>query len=189
VPRFLQVLVSIIFLTLAAAVSAEEKPVGFLCCNMRSDGSWISDSNYDASGKRVIPVGTPVKVIGYGRHRVKIEIEGKQQAIVNDYSRDLSLEAFAKRYVVPEDPAGKIKAFPKKIQEAISTAGLVKGMTREQVLMSVGYPVSSENHNLESKTWRFWLGTWTDFRVAFDDGDRLINVEADDFTKSRLLVE
>jgi hypothetical protein len=189
VPRFLQVLVSIIYLSVAASVFAEEKPVGFLCCNMRSDGKWISDINYDENGKRVIPVGTPVKVTGYGRYRVKIEIEGNQQAIGNDYSRDLSLEDFAKRYVVPEDPASKIKTFPKKIQEAIATARLAKGMTREQVLMSVGYPVSSENPNLASKTWRFWLGSFAEFRVVFDDGDRLLSVDADDYAKSRLLAE
>ena len=35
---------------------------GYLCCNMRTDGSWISDSNYAENGKRVIPVGTPTSV-------------------------------------------------------------------------------------------------------------------------------
>lgn len=31
---------------------------GFLCCNLRTDGSWISDSNYAEDGKRVLAVGT-----------------------------------------------------------------------------------------------------------------------------------
>jgi hypothetical protein len=38
-------------------------------------------------------------------------------------------------------------------------------MTREQVLMSVGYPVSSENRNLD-KTWRFWVSSFSEFRVT-----------------------
>jgi hypothetical protein len=37
---------------------------------MRTDGSWISDINYAENGKRVIPLGTPLKATGYGRHRV-----------------------------------------------------------------------------------------------------------------------
>ena len=58
---------------LAATALADDKFTGYLCCNMRTDGSWISDINYDENGKTVIPAGTPVKVLGYGRHRVHIE--------------------------------------------------------------------------------------------------------------------
>src|SRR5690606_32412924 len=68
----------------AAAVPASEKYDGFLCCNMRSDGSWISDGNYAENGKRVIPAGTPAKVTGYGRYRVKVQIDGERQEIGND---------------------------------------------------------------------------------------------------------
>ena len=63
-------------LAAAAGVSAQEKYDGYLCCNMRSDGSWISDSNYAENGKRVIPVGTPVSVTGYGRQRINVRIDG-----------------------------------------------------------------------------------------------------------------
>jgi hypothetical protein len=45
--RSLHMLICIALLTATAAVIAEDKPVGFLCCNMRTDGSWISDINYD----------------------------------------------------------------------------------------------------------------------------------------------
>ena len=45
----------------AAAMSAQAQATfdGYLCCNLRTDGSWASDSNYAESGKRIIPVGTP----------------------------------------------------------------------------------------------------------------------------------
>jgi hypothetical protein len=183
---------ALIFAALAlgsAAAFAEEKTVGFLCCNMRTDGSWISDINYDENGKQMIPVGAPVKVTGFGRNRVKIEVNGKSQAIGNDYSRDLSLDVFAKRYVVADDPKVKIAGYPKKIQDAIATARIAAGMTREQVLMSVGYPVSSENHNLDEKTWRFWLSSFAEFHVNFDDSGKVIGVEADMDTKSKVLMD
>lgn len=183
---------ALIFVALAvgsAAAFAEEKTVGFLCCNMRTDGSWISDINYDENGKKIIPVGTPIKVTGYGHYRVKVDINGKSQAIGNDYSRDLGLEIFAKRYVVADDPAAKIAAYPKKIQDAIAHAQIVLGMTREQVLMSVGYPVSSENHNLEDKSWRFWLSSFQEFRVRFDDTGRVTDVEGDGDAKSKILLD
>jgi len=189
VARTLQLLIFAIGISAGGFSVAEDKPAGFLCCNMRSDGSWISDINYDENGKQVIAVGTPVKVTGYGRNRVKIEVNGKSQAIGNDYSRDLSLEVFAKRYVVADDPKAKIAGYPKKIQDAIASARIVIGMTREQVLMSVGYPVSSENHNLDEKTWRFWLSSFAEFHVNFDDGGKVSGVEADMDTKSKVLMD
>ena len=171
----------------ASAMAADKYP-GFLCCNMRTDGSWISDINYDENGKHIIPVGTPLTYLGQGRNRIKINIMGKDQAIGNDYSRDLSLDEFGKRYVVTDDPNLKIRTFPKNIQDAIAAARLIKGMTREQVLMSVGYPVSSENHNLSDKTWRFWLTSFGEFHVRFDDSDHVVEVTGDEDTKDKVLV-
>jgi hypothetical protein len=173
----------------AAAAAADEKPVGFLCCNMRTDGAWISDSNYDENGKHVIPVGTPVKVLGQGRNRIKIQVEGKEQAIGNDYSRDLSLDEFAKRYVLPENPADKISSYPKKIQDAIGSSHLALGMTREQVIMSLGYPISSENHDLSSKFWRYWLSTYSKFTVQFDEQGHVKALESDPETKEKVMAE
>jgi hypothetical protein len=187
--RIFYVLIFVAFTTASVSALAEDKPVGFLCCNMRSNGSWISDINYDENGKHLIPVGTPIKVTGYGRYRVKIDIDGKSQAIGNDYSRDLALDVFAKRYVVADDPRAKIAGFPKKTQDAIASARLIVGMTREQVIMSVGYPVSSENHNIDDKTWRFWLTSFGEFHVRFDDNNRVTEVSGDTDTKSKVLME
>jgi hypothetical protein len=187
--RILHVLLFVAFATTSISASAEDKPAGFLCCNMRSDGSWISDINYDENGKHLIPVGTPIKVTGYGRYRVRVDIDGKSQAIGNDYSRDLALDVFAKRYVVAEDPRVKIAGFPKKIQEAIASSRVSIGMTREQVMMSVGYPVSSENHNIDDKTWRFWLTSFGEYHVSFDESNRVTEVAGDMPTKSKVLME
>jgi len=91
VARTLQLLIFALGLCASTFSVAEDKPAGFLCCNMRSDGAWISDINYDENGKKIIPAGTPIKVTGYGHYRVKVDINGKSQAIGNDYSRDLAL--------------------------------------------------------------------------------------------------
>jgi hypothetical protein len=173
----------------ALAEDKPDKPVGFLCCNMRTTGSWISDINYDDKGMKIIPVGTPVAVTGYGHYRVKVDINGKHQAIGNDYSRDLPLDVFAKRYVVADDPAVKLPTFTKKAQEAIASARVALGMTREQVLMSLGYPVSSENPNLGARTWKFWLSSFSEFHVSFDENDLVIEVSGDMETKRQVFLE
>jgi len=174
----------------AAAQSAPVVPKeGFLCCNMRTDGDWISDINYEESGKRVIPFGTPVKFLDYGRYRVYVEIQGKRQGLGNDYSRDLSREQFAARYIVTADPRKQAAKASPKIRKAIESARLTKRMTRAQVLMAVGYPVSSENPDLKSHIWRFWLGSFSPFTVAFDEAGRVKAVEADAQTLLRVYLE
>ena len=174
--------------TLAAAAQAAP-PEGHLCCNMRTDGSWISDGNYAENGKRIIPYGTPIKATGYGRYRVKVLIDGERQAIGNDYSRDLDDEAFARRYIVAEDPRVEAAGFPEKIRNAIETARVTRGMSREQVLMSLGYPMSSENPNLDADTWRFWLSSFDEFQVLFDGSGKVREVVTSPTTKTRIWID
>lgn len=177
---------SILPLLLISSASAQTNPEGFLCCNMRTDGSWISDINYAENGKKIIPLGTPMKVTGYGRYRVNVEILGGRQSLGNDYSRDIDLNAFAERYVTRDDPTAKISSYPEKIRTAIKTSRLIPGMTREQVFMSVGYPVSSENPNLDAKVLRFWLSSFAEFQVVFDDKGLVKEITSDPQTRNRV---
>lgn len=171
---------------LAATVGAQEKYDGYLCCNMRSDGSWISDSNYAENGKRVIPAGTPVQVTGYGRYRVKVLIDGTRQEIGNDYSRDLDNAAFARRYVVVDDPRVVMTGWPAKVQEAVRQARVTPGMTRAQVIASLGYPISSENPDLDAPLWRYWLGSFAEFQLHFDGAGRVSDITTDPSTRNRV---
>ena len=178
--------------TAAPAALAQPMPQpaeGFLCCNMRTDGKWISDINYAEHGKRVLPAGMPVKATGYGRSRVLIETPEGRQAIGNDYSRDLDMTSFASRYIVAEDPKAKIAAYPPKIRTAIQTQRVMPGMTREQVLMAMGYPVSSENPHLDAKVWRFWRSSFAEFQVVFGPDDRVREITTDPQTRNLVVME
>jgi hypothetical protein len=178
-----------LFGTLSLAAQAQETFDGYLCCNLRTDGSWMSDANYAESGKRVVPAGTPVRVTGYGRQRVLVEINGAKQAIGNDYSRDLDLPTFARRWVVKDDPTPKIASYPPKIREAIKTARITKGMTREQVAMAVGWPITSENPNLDVALWRMWISSFGGYSVMFDKAGKVTGVDTDPQTKVLVYVD
>ncbi len=175
----------------AFAVPAWAQPTfdGFLCCNLRTDASWASDSNYAESGKRIIPVGTPVRVTGYGRYRVHIEVAGGKQDIGNDYSRDIDLGTFAQRWVVKEDPAAKLATFPPKIRDAIKSARVTKGMTREQVAMAVGWPITSENANLDAEIWRMWISSFSEYQIRFDKAGRVVEIITDPQTKNLVVLD
>lgn len=182
--RTFRTLVAFAAITAAGHSFAEETYDGYLCCNMRTDGSWISDANYAESGKRLVPVGTPARVTGHGRYRVNVLIDDKRQSIGNDYSRDLDLDTFARRYVVKEDPTPKIAGYPAKVREAIKQAKVSPGMTREQVLMALGYPMSSENPDLNANLWRFWLSSFAEFQVQFDATGRVAEITTDPGTRN-----
>jgi hypothetical protein len=164
-------------------------PEGYLCCNMRSNGSWISDINYAEPGTRVIAAGTPAKATGYGRYRVHVDVGGSKQSIGNDYSRNLDMGAFAQRYIVSEDPKAKLAAYPAKVRSAITSARVSPGMTKEQVIMAVGYPVSSENPNLDAKMWRYWLSSFAEFQVMWDDTGRVKEIVGDATTRNLVVAE
>lgn len=175
---------------LASAAHAQQVPEsGYLCCNMRTDGSWISDINYEESGKTLLPLGTPLKFKGYGRYRVYVDIAGKGQALGNDYSRDLTKEAFAARYIVAANPRDKLAAAPAKVRKAIESAQVTRGMTREQVVMAVGYPVTSENPSYEAKLWKYWLWSFSPFTVFFDDKGRVTKVTGNEETLVKVYLE
>ncbi len=157
---------------------------GFLCCNVRSDASgWISDANYQEQGKRVIAVGTPAKITGYGRQRVALDASGQKLWLGNDYSREIELGVFAERYIVKADPKSKIAGFSAKTQEAIKSMRVSKGMTKEQVLMAVGYPITSENPSLDAPVWRYWLSSFAPFTVMWDGAGRVKDIETDPQTR------
>jgi hypothetical protein len=176
-------------LAIAPTLYAQELGEGFLCCNMRASGTWISDSNYQESDSRVVPAGTPLKHDGFGRYRAHFLIDGKRQSIGNDYSRDLSMEVFAKRYIVKDDPRAKLAAAKPAIRAAIESFKVANGMSRAQVLMAIGYPMSSENPNLDAKAWKYWLSSFAPFTVQFGANNLVTKVETDSDTLSKVYAQ
>ena len=160
---------------------------GFLCCNMRTYGDSISDINYDEQGTRIVAVGTPARITAYDFRFFNVDLAGKPQRIKNDYSRNITLIDFAKRYVVTEDPKRKIASFPPAVGAAIVAGKVMPGMTREQVLMAIGYPVAGENPSLDAPVWRYWRDSWSEFLVSFDEKGLVKNVVGDAVALSRVL--
>ena len=160
---------------------------GFLCCNMRTYGDSISDINYDEQGTSIVAVGTPARITAYDFRFFNLDLAGKPQRIKNDYSRNLTLIDFAKRYVVTEDPKQKMAAFPPAVSAAIRGGKVMPGMTREQVLMAIGYPVASENPSLDAPVWRYWRDSWSEYQVNFDDKGLVKAVVGDPVALSRVL--
>ena len=158
---------------------------GYLCCNLRSYGNTVSDVNYDEA-TLPLAVGTPAQITGYDYRWFEANVGGRPQRFKNDYSRDLPIPAFAQRYIVTEDPRLKLAGFEPKLRDAILAGRLLPGMTRDQVVMTLGWPISSENPRFEATTWRYWLSAFGEYQVAFDAEGKLRNVTGDASALDRL---
>jgi len=132
---------------------------GFACCNLHYEGDWISDSNL--AQLAFIPAGTPINVKKIDGYRAYVEVDDKPMRLGHDYGREQeTTEQWVNKLVLLEDPRLKIAKFPPAIRKAIEAGKLMKGMTREQVIIAVGHPQTNENPRLDGPYWRYW---WSSF--------------------------
>jgi hypothetical protein len=151
---------------------------GYTCCNLHFDGDWVSDLNY--SGQTRIPAGSPIKIVDYGRWRLITEVEGKKIRIGLDYGRrQETLAQFARKLTVDKDLRFRLAAFPPIVQDAIRAAKVLPGMSKEQVLMAVGFPARHETPSVSNPDWKFWHTSRIPYTVHFDERGRVKDVEID----------
>lgn len=153
---------------------------GYLCCNMHVEDGWISDINPRSKEAQLLPAGTPIKALGYGRHRVKVSVAGRPMELGNDYSRKVDLRSFAQRYILAEDPTQALQSYAPEVRDAIQSGRLVPGMTREQVLMSAGYPVADSTPDLSAVVWKYFVDSERPFEVVFDPEGKVLAVRGED---------
>jgi hypothetical protein len=152
---------------------------GYACCNLHYNKDWINDGNY--AELPMIAAGTPVEVVKYGRHRAYVNIGGKQVGLGHDYGRDQeSLDAWVNKVVVNTDPRPRLASYPFAVQEAIRQGKVMIGMTREQCIVAVGYPLTSENASIDANSWRIWRSTHEEYQLNFGPDGHLISVTGDD---------
>lgn len=166
----------------------EEAPLreGFTCCNLHYEDDWISDSNYGSLP--FIPAGTPVKLKSYGRNRVHVDMDGKPMRIGLDYGRaQETLEQFAEKLILAEDPKSRIAKYPADVREAIRFGQILPGMTREQTLIAVGYPQRDETVSLEAPVWNYWASSFAPYRVVWGKSGRIKEIATDPATHARMV--
>ena len=143
------------FAAFATSANAQDLLEGYTCCNLHYDKDWISDANWRRAA--MIPAGAKIKVLEYGSNRATVEIDGKPMRIGVEYGKkEESIQQFMQKIVVKNNPHAKIARYPENIRNAIATGTVVPGMTREQVIISVGYPPMHKTPSLDTPVWNHW---------------------------------
>jgi outer membrane protein assembly factor BamE (lipoprotein component of BamABCDE complex) len=124
----------------------------------------------------LIPAGTPIKVTGWGRHRAHVEIDGKPFRLGLDYGREAeTIEKWVAKLIVAADPRAKLAEYSLAVRKAIEGGQVMVGMSREQVIMSLGHPLTSENPRLDAPFWRYWWSSFGEYQVHWA-GERVAKV-------------
>lgn len=160
-------------------VKAEMAGAGYTCCNLHYEDDWISDANWQMLP--FVPAGARIAVKGYGSNRAEVLIEGRKMSIGHDYGRKQeSREVFVAKLIVREDPALRLATYEPEVQAAIGAGKLLKGMTREQVQMSMGYPRTDTAPSPTERRWIYWLTEQDSFAVVWNEQDRVEAIDAPD---------
>lgn len=191
-------------LVLSAPSYAQTLADGFLCCTVRfeyyrnvnraSDANWVEFRSH-------LQAGTPVKVSAYqarspyantsqvvGAQSAKpyeflIAGDKKELVLKNEDTQHLSPKDYLGQLVVTTDPKVRIETFSPEIKEAIASGRVMVGMTKEQVIMALGYPLKKENLNLvSSPMWRYYYGSFDEIFVVFETDGKVRAIEGLPFT-------
>ena len=176
-------------LQIEGAVNPNDKEpliAGYTCCNLHYSGDWVSDLNYGSD--TLIPAGSPIRILEYGRWRLSTELDGKKVRIGLDYGRSKeTLAQFARKLTVDKDLRFRLNTFPPVVLDAIRAGKVMPGMSKEQVVMALGFPARHETPTVDAANWKFWYTSRITYTVHFDDRGRVKDVEADPDTRAKIV--
>jgi hypothetical protein len=141
----------------------------FTCCNLHYENRHISDANYWVG--KLLPAGTLVIVGEVTEDAVAVSAGELKLKLTREYgTKEEPLDRYLAKALVKNDPKPRIAALPKAVRRAIEHCKVEIGMTREQVLISLGYPATDGTPSLQDREWTYrYNHRDTPYRVAFDE--------------------
>ncbi len=138
------------------------------CLTYESGKSWRT-TNYKVG--ILVPINSKVTLNSLGAKKMQIKIEKTGQVLLIDNvekhtGKDMATIAHA-LLTRDEVPIGK---FDDKIETNIRNGTLCLGMTKEQVVMTRGYPPAVNNPSLEADTWIYNDSVFVKHTLVFQDG-------------------
>src|SRR5262249_10342144 len=136
----------------------------YTCCNIHYETADISDVNYWAG--KTVAAGTPVTIEKVTSDSVTFSAGDAHLELTHRYGTQE--ETFAKypgKIFVADDPRPRIAGYRPGVQRAIANSKVERGMTREQVLSSVGYPPAYRTPSIDGREWTYWYNHWVTYKI------------------------
>lgn len=140
----------------------------YTCCNIHYENPNVSDANYTVGS--ILPFGSPATVEKMTSDAVTFRAGATELTLAHAYGRDQeSAQQYFSKILVDTDPHTRFATFPKQVQSAITDGRVEVGMTKEQVIMSLGYPPTHRTASTDLNTWTYWYNRWITYTVGFND--------------------
>lgn len=148
----------------------------YTCCNIHYENpAKIADANYYVGA--TLPLGSQVVIESMSDEWVTFRVGATSYSVRHAYGTEQeSGEQFFAKLLVEQDPTLRLATFSPAVQEAIRDSRVEVGMTREEVLMSLGYPPTHRTPSLEASSWTYWYNRWVTYQVNFGADGRVTSV-------------
>jgi len=124
------------------------------CIRYEAGKPWET-TNYWTDSSILVPINSKVTLTSLSKKSMQIKIEKEMSEIA---------KSMLTRKEVP------IANLDEKTQKNIRNGILALGMTKEQVVMTRGFPPSHKTPSLEIDTWTFWNNRFVSHPMIFQDG-------------------
>lgn len=159
---------------------------GYACCNLHYQRDKISDANW--LELPFVAAGTPVRVTGLEYDRAYVLIAGSDMYIRQEYGREQeTLGRFIGKTIVAADPKPVIAAWPQEVQDAIRAGRAMLGMTKEQLIVSLGYPMTSYTASLDAPIWKYWMGSFDPYEIVWGPDGRVQEIRGEAHVRARVV--
>jgi outer membrane protein assembly factor BamE (lipoprotein component of BamABCDE complex) len=148
----------------------------YLCCNLHYDKPEITDANYTAG--TLVPLATRVEILKVTRGSVQFKPAG-HSPLTLEYrhgAKGLPFNEYLDHLFVADDPRLKLRKVNARQVKLMESATVAPGMTKDQVLMTLGYPPADRTPSLEASTWAYNASPSQTFTVSFDGGGKVTQV-------------
>lgn len=118
-----------------------------------------------------LPVNTPVKLLNISGKTIDVEINDTAQKLeiknVNKHTGDDVYQAFDKLFAKTRVDLSKFTSLERA---NIDKGEVAKGMSKDAVIVAIGYPPITETASLDVDRWVYWSGRFNRFVVHFKNG-------------------
>lgn len=147
----------------------------FTCCNLHYESEDVSDANYWTGHN--LPAGTPVTIESVGTDSVTFRAAELRITLHHEHGSDAEpLSRYLDKVLTKDDPRPRLAAYSSAVRRAIAAARVERGMTRDQVLASLGYPPTHRAASTQEREWTYWYNRWVTYKVVFDEAGRVADV-------------
>ncbi len=145
----------------------------YTCCNLHYEGHELSDANYFVGN--TLPFGTPVRIGSISGNTVVFKSGDTKLTLEHHYGEE-TLDQYLAKIFVDADPTPRVMNWPAAVRRAVEGGRVERGMTKDQVIVSLGYPPTHKTPSTRQRDWTYWYNRWVTYKVYFDDAGRVSDV-------------